>query len=96
MKNLHIQEVSLARNAKCGWTGIYYGVGLFTFHCKCNQTGMNVKSQSESVSLFVRPQALTNKGTITFVLINIICDTPLELFLSLFAVLLQSQNVDGK
>ena len=40
------------------------------------------QSQSESVSLFVRPQALTNGGTITFVLINIICGTPLELCLS--------------
>ena len=52
--------------------------------------------ESESVSLFVRPQALTNEGTITFVLNDITCDTPLELFSSFFAVLLQSQNADGK
>ena len=38
--------------------------------------------ERESVSLFVRPQALTNGGTVTFVLINIIRGTPLELFLS--------------
>ena len=38
--------------------------------------------ESESVSLLVRTQALTNGGTITLVLINIICGTPLELFLS--------------
>ena len=52
--------------------------------------------ESESVSLFVRPQALANGRTITFVLINIMCDTPLELILSLFALLLQSQNADWK
>ena len=40
------------------------------------------ESESESVSLFVRPQALTNGGTITFVLINIICGTSLELCLT--------------
>ena len=51
---------------------------------------------SQSVSSFLRPQALTNEGTITFVLTNIICDTPLELFLSPFAVLLESQHADGK
>ena len=46
------------------------------------QTDRGRESESESVSLFVRPQSLTNGGTITFVLINIICGTPLELFLS--------------
>ena len=47
--------------------------------CLCERA---TESELESVSLFVRPQALTNGGTITFVLINIVCSTPLELCLS--------------
>ena len=44
-----------------------------------SHAGMTIQHYS---SLFVRPQALTNGETITFVLINIICGTPLELCLS--------------
>ena len=40
----------------------------------------------ESVSLSVRSKAFANWGTITFVLINIACDTQLELFLSLIHI----------